>query len=156
MQVHLCGFYSIITYYSITLRFLGGSDGKESAWNVGDLCLITGLGRSPGEGNGNPLQYSCVENSMDRGAWRATDYRVAKSWTWLTLSLSQYYTVCSWLNLRMWNLVCRGLTIKLYSEFQLQVVSDPSLYVIHGSTVQLKPSMFLLSFLHSLFWVWFL
>ena len=48
----------------------GGSDGKESACNAGDLGLIPGLGRSPGEGNGNPFQYSCLKNSMDRGAWR--------------------------------------------------------------------------------------
>ena len=47
----------------------GGSDGKASAYNVGDPGLIPGSGRSPGEGNGNPLQYSCLENSMDRGAW---------------------------------------------------------------------------------------
>ena len=45
----------------------GGTDGKESACNVGDLALIPGLGRSPREGNGYPLQYSCLENSMDRG-----------------------------------------------------------------------------------------
>ena len=49
--------------------FPGGSDGKESACNAGDLDLIPGLGRSPGEGPGNPLQDSCLENSMDRGAW---------------------------------------------------------------------------------------
>ena len=49
--------------------FPGGSDGKESACNMGDLGLIPGLGRSPGEGNGNPLQYSCLENPMDGGAW---------------------------------------------------------------------------------------
>ena len=47
----------------------GGSDGKASAYNAGDLGSVTGLGRSPGEGNGNPLQYSCLENSMDGGAW---------------------------------------------------------------------------------------
>ena len=47
----------------------GGSDVKASAYNAGDLGLIPGLGRSPGEGNGNPLQYSCLENPMDRGAW---------------------------------------------------------------------------------------
>ena len=47
---------------------LGGSDSKESACNAGDLGLIPGLGRLPGEGNGNPLQYSCLENPMDRGA----------------------------------------------------------------------------------------
>ena len=49
--------------------FPGGSDGKESACNVGDLGLIPGSGRSPGEGNGHPLQYSCLENPMDREAW---------------------------------------------------------------------------------------
>ena len=49
--------------------FPGGSDGKASAYNAGDLGSIPGLGRSPGEGNGNPLQYSCLENPTDRGAW---------------------------------------------------------------------------------------
>ena len=48
--------------------FLGGSDSKMSAYNVGDLGSIPGLGRSPREGNGNPLQYSCLENPMDGGA----------------------------------------------------------------------------------------
>ena len=63
------------------LGFPGGSDGKESAHNAGDLSLIPGLGRSPGEGNGNPLQYSCLENPKDRGVWRATAHGVAKSQT---------------------------------------------------------------------------
>ena len=54
--------------------FPGGSEGKESACNAGDLGSIPGLGRSPGEGNGYPLQYSCLENSVDRGAWWATIY----------------------------------------------------------------------------------
>ena len=49
--------------------FPGGSDGKASAYNAGDPGSIPGLGRSPGEGNGNPLQYSCLENPIDRGAW---------------------------------------------------------------------------------------
>ena len=49
--------------------FPGGSDGKESACNAGDLDLIPGLGRSPGEGHGNPLQYSCLENPHGQGAW---------------------------------------------------------------------------------------
>ena len=69
--------------------FLGGSVGKESACNVGDLCLILGLGRPPGVGNGNPLQYPCLENSMDRGAWWATVLGVAKSWTRLS-NLAQH------------------------------------------------------------------
>ena len=56
----------------IIFIFLGGSDGEESACNAGNPGSIPGLGRSPGEGHGNPLQYSCLENSMDRGAWQAT------------------------------------------------------------------------------------
>ena len=58
--------------------FLGGSDGKESVCNIGDRGLIPGLRRSPGGGHGNPLQYSCLENPIDRGAWRATVHRVAE------------------------------------------------------------------------------
>ena len=53
--------------------FSGGSDGKESACSAGDLNLIPGLGRSLGGGNGYPLQYSCLENPMDRGGWWATE-----------------------------------------------------------------------------------
>ena len=60
---------------------LGGSDGKNSTRNAGDPGLIARSGRSPGEGNGNPLQCSCLDNSMDRGALRATVHGVAKSWT---------------------------------------------------------------------------
>ena len=61
------------------MGFPGGSVGKESACNAEDLGLIPGLGRSPGEGNGNPLQYSCLENYKDRGAWRATFHRTTES-----------------------------------------------------------------------------
>ena len=61
------------------LGFPRGSDGKESPSNAGDLGLTPGLGRSPGEGNGNPLQYSCLENPMDRGAWQATLHGVARN-----------------------------------------------------------------------------
>ena len=64
--------------------FSCGSAGKESAWNVGDLGLIPGSGRLLGEGNGNPLQYSCLENPMDIGAWRATVHGVANSRTQLS------------------------------------------------------------------------
>ena len=59
----------------------GGSDGKASAYNAGDLGSIPGLERSPGEGNGNPLQYSCLENPMYGEAWWATVHGVAKSRT---------------------------------------------------------------------------
>ena len=57
--------------------FPGGSDGKASAYNAGDSGSIPGSGRSPGGGNGNPLQYSCLENSMDGAAWQITVHRVA-------------------------------------------------------------------------------
>ena len=60
--------------------FPGGSDGKASAYNVGDPGSIPGSGRSPGEGSGNPFQYSCLENPTDGGAWWATVHGVAKSW----------------------------------------------------------------------------
>ena len=60
------------------MAFPGGSDGKASTYNVEDPGLIPGLERSPGEGNGNPLQYSCLENPMDRGAWLATVHGVTK------------------------------------------------------------------------------
>ena len=61
------------------MGFSDVSGGKESACNAGDPGSIPGLGRSPGEGNGNPLQYSCLGNPMDRGAWQATVHGVPKS-----------------------------------------------------------------------------
>ena len=67
-----------------TTDFPGGSDGKLSAYNAGVPGSIPGAGRSPGEGNGNPLQYSCLENPMDRGAWWAAVHGVAKSRTRLS------------------------------------------------------------------------
>ena len=61
--------------------FSGDSDGKEPACNLGDLDSMPGLGKSPGEGNGYPLQYSCLENSMDRGVWWARVHGITKSRT---------------------------------------------------------------------------
>jgi len=61
----------------------GGLDEKESTCSAGDGGSIPGSGRPPGEGNGNPLQYSCLENPMDRGAWWATVHGVAKTWAGL-------------------------------------------------------------------------
>ena len=63
--------------------FLGGSDGKESACNAGDQVLIPGSGRSPGEGNGYSVRYSCLNYSMDRGAWLTIVHGVSKSQTQL-------------------------------------------------------------------------
>ena len=65
----------------ISSFFPGGSNGKESACNAGDPGSIPGSGRSPRDGNGNPLQCSYLENPLDGGAWRATVRRVTKSWT---------------------------------------------------------------------------
>ena len=67
------------------MGFPGSSDGKESACNVGDLGSVPGLGRSPQEGNGYPFQHSCLENSMDRGAWQAT----VSSWDHKELDMTE-------------------------------------------------------------------
>ena len=63
------------------MGFPGGTDSTESAWNAGDLGLIPGSGRSPGEKNDNPLKYSCVENPIDRGAWQTAVHVASKSQT---------------------------------------------------------------------------
>ena len=68
----------------VFVGFPGGSDGKESAYNLGDLDLIPALGRSLGGGHGDPLQYPYLENPMDRGAWRATVHGVTKIQTQLS------------------------------------------------------------------------
>ena len=71
-------------YAGVTQGCPGSSKGKESSCNEEDLGSIPGLRRSPGEGHSNPPQYSCLENSVDRGVWRATVHGVAKSWTQLS------------------------------------------------------------------------
>ena len=76
--------YTVQYVFMEDLGFPGGSDGKKSACNAGDLGSIPGSGGSPEEGNGNPLQYSCLENPMDRGTWWDIDCRVAKSRTRLS------------------------------------------------------------------------
>ena len=79
------GFGSTNLVSNLVLRdvgnYPGSSDGRESACNEGDPGLIPGSGRASGEGNGYPLQYSCLENSMDRGAWWSIVIGVTKSWT---------------------------------------------------------------------------
>ena len=83
----LCKMFFFAFYlftYLFLLGFLCGSDGKESAYNAGDLGSIPWSGGSSGERNGNPLHYSCLENPVDRGAWWATVHGVAKSWTQLS------------------------------------------------------------------------
>ena len=71
-------FFSFCLWFP--LGFPGGSDGKESACNAGDPGSVPGSGRAPGEGNGNPLQYSCLENSMDREAWSIGLQKVGHDW----------------------------------------------------------------------------
>ena len=79
LQKSACSFLPASFWWHLGLDFLGGSDGKASAYNVGDPGSVPQLGRSPGEGSGNPLQYSCLENPMDGGTWWATVHGVAKS-----------------------------------------------------------------------------
>ena len=68
-------------------------DLPANAGDWGDMGSIPGLGRSPGEGNGNPLQYPCLGNLMDRGAWRATAHGVVKSWTHLSTAAAAVYSL---------------------------------------------------------------
>ena len=75
------------------MGFFGGLDSKESTCSAGDWGSIPSSGRSPGEANGNPLLYSCLENPMDSGAWRAVAHGVAKIWTWLNNWANTY--VCT-------------------------------------------------------------
>ena len=88
LQIELAVQLSSLTDHScwlgMDMGFPGGSAGKESACNAGALSSIPGSGKSPGGGNGNPLQYSCSDNSMDRGTWRATIHGVTKSQTRLS------------------------------------------------------------------------
>ena len=94
--------------------FPGGSEDKASACNAGDPGSIPGLERSPGEGNVNPLQYSCLENPMDRVAWRAIVHRVAKSQTWLRdFTLEEKKNHIS----NFWDWSPRSLSSSSYSPF---------------------------------------
>ena len=76
--------YSVLSISIYRMGFPGGSDGKVSVCNAGDPGSIPGLGRSPGEGNSSPLQYSCLENPMDSRTWKGTTHGVAKSRTRLS------------------------------------------------------------------------
>ena len=82
-RTHISHIYLYLQVGFLPLCFPRGSKGKESACNAGDWGSIPGSGRCPEEGNSIPLQYSCLGNPMDRGAWWATVHGIAKSWTWL-------------------------------------------------------------------------
>ena len=102
-----------------TLGFPGGSDGKESACSVGDPGSIPGLGRSTGDGYGYPLQYSCLENSMDRGAWWATVYGVEMTFHSFKQGCHEHRTsswcVCVWVFFLKWNCLVVGyMQLQLY------------------------------------------
>ena len=88
--IHSVYLFILFLLWWFTLGLPYSSDGKESACNAGDPDSIPGSGRSPEEVNGNPLQHSCLENSMDRGAWKATVHRVTKNWTQLSTHIHQY------------------------------------------------------------------
>ena len=106
---------------------LSGSDGKASVYNTGDLSLIPVSGRFPGEGNGNPLQYTCLENPMDAGAWyQATAHGVAKSLTWLS-----DFTSLSWEKVSFHSNPKKG-NAKEYSNYHTIVL------ISHAGKVMLK------------------
>ena len=85
----------IATHFSI-LDFLDGSGSKAPVYNVGYPGSLPGSGRSPGEGNGNQLQYSYLENPMDRGAWEGIVHGVAKSWTRLSDFTFLSFSILAW------------------------------------------------------------
>ena len=120
----------------LNMGFSGSWDGRESNCNVGDLALIPGLGRSPGEVNSYPLQYSCLENSMDRGAWQAIVHgvrRVRQDWAANTFTFT-------WTNMRV-----HLSEIKILApvsrmplswwRFCIRTISVPELFIWHGKTV---------------------
>ena len=143
-QPTLCAGWISVLYQG----FPGGPDSKESAYNTGDLASVPWLGKSPGEGNGNPLQYSCLENPMDRGAWRASVHGVTKSRTWLCVPLSLFHQCwnSSW---PQW--FCEqgfpfGVSLGGKTE-HLAYLSDTLFYTQHSSmTAQYPPSHTLFAF----------
>ena len=121
--------YSLLRYRE---GFPSGSDGKASVYNVEDPGLILGSGRSPGEGNGTPLQYYCLENPMDGGAWQATVHGVAKSWT----RLSEFTFTFT---LEMCSLTTTGF-IKLENEcFCVMLIHRTKVYYIIFNCLILVP-----------------
>ena len=111
--------FTLFAFVVIFWGFPGGSDGKVSAHNAGDPGSIPGSGRSPGEGNGNPLQYSGLENSMDGGAWWATVHGVTKSQTRLSdFTFTLKFTECTWCLLLL-------LLLSLESKHVLRVLCQP-------------------------------
>ena len=126
--------------------FPSGPDGKECAGEAGDLGSILGLGRSPGEGNGYPLQYSCKENSVDRGAWQATVHGVEKSWTrWVinTFTFQGFPTPGAWISAGLGNWATQqevgvGEPVKLHLLLSMTcITAELSLHLTPRSTEKL-------------------
>ena len=109
------------------MGFPGDSEVKASACNVGDLGSIPGSGRSPGEGNGNPLQYSCPKNPMDRGAWWATVQGVAKSRTRLSDFISLYFRICGF---QIYFRICSFVFFQIKSSYAKTIYSHNSPFPI--------------------------
>ena len=122
--IFLMSFHDL--FYITSWSFPGGSEVKVSACNAGDLGSIPGSGRSPGEGNGNPLQYSCLENPMDGGAWWATVHGVLKSRT----RLSNFtFTFC---------ITDQSLTLLSFAWFLLCHYCDRLSFFYLGTVFSLK------------------
>ena len=143
----VCCFALAPSLHFFWIYFPGGSDGKASVYNVRDLGLSPGLGRSPGEGNGNPLKYYCLENPMDREAWQSTVCGVAKSQTQLSnythqpggvhllVSYIFAFSTCSWgsqgkntgvicHSLLQWNTFCQNSTMTRLSSVALHSMAQ--------------------------------
>ena len=119
-------------------RFPGGSIGKESAHNVGDLGSIPGLGRSPGEGNSYQLQYSGLKNSMDRGVWQAIQpmglQRVRHNWATFTFTLFPWQIKAVFLSC-VWSHVCPDIHLLHFQVPQLSL----GIYLFLGDTAKPFP-----------------
>ena len=116
---------SLHTYSFLLQSFPGGSDSKASTCNLGDLGSIPESGRSPGEGNGNPLQYSCLENPMDGGAWQSTVHGVSKSQTWLS---DFTFTSCHRASLMLQWRTPVGTTLNWWYVCNLEVQQRPTFF----------------------------
>ena len=120
-MIHINDFWGR-SYLPLIYGFPHGSNSKEYICNTRDLGSIPGSGKSPGEGNGNPFQYSCLENSMDREAWQATVPGITKNWTWLSDFLFSFVFCWS----ACWNILPTFL--RLLSSYKW-VVKVPCYYV---------------------------
>ena len=132
------------TFFHITnLGFPGDSDNKESTCSAGDLGSIPGLVRFPGEGNGYPLQYSCLENTMARETWRATVHGIAKTWTWPSRpsfpSLSTWFQWIKW-SASFHHVISAFILISLSPpEFLLPICSLFNSYLHLNAFYNVKP-----------------